>query len=312
MHLCRVVLCIAACWSRGVSCAPSCHCQVNEWLYPTVNRGVYSCGFATTQQAYDEGTVRGAHACRAAAVAIGRPPACAQGGARWPPPAAFGHLFEGLGRCEALLGRQRFLASDRLTFVDLRLFATLIRFDEASSEALQIAPAGPGWVWLLKPPPGSRRRRRLASDSAAFANPCRSTQCSSSATGAWSGSTPTCGPSPLMCTSSQARRCCLNVLQGPTAAGGSACAARDAPVCLAHAAQAWLPRSTCATSRPATSAACLSSTPAPSCRGAAARRGGRRHTAGRSALGRASPRPELARMLEPRQLICMLVCTACS
>lgn len=39
-------------------------------------------------------------------------------------------LFENLDKAEELLGRQRFLVGDRFTEADLRLFVTLIRFDE--------------------------------------------------------------------------------------------------------------------------------------------------------------------------------------
>ena len=38
-------------------------------------------------------------------------------------------LFESLDRCEAILGKQRYIAGDELTEADLRLFQTLIRFD---------------------------------------------------------------------------------------------------------------------------------------------------------------------------------------
>jgi hypothetical protein len=39
-------------------------------------------------------------------------------------------VFDGLDRCEAILSRQRYIAGDELTEADVRLFATLIRFDE--------------------------------------------------------------------------------------------------------------------------------------------------------------------------------------
>lgn len=71
--------------------------EVNEWVYPKINNGVYRCGFATKQEAYEE---------------------------------AFDDLFAALERCEQILGRQRYMAGDQLTEADIRLFHTLIRFDE--------------------------------------------------------------------------------------------------------------------------------------------------------------------------------------
>jgi putative glutathione S-transferase len=69
---------------------------VNDRVYATLNNGVYRAGFARTQQAYDD---------------------------------AVGPLFETLDWLEALLSRQPFLAGDRATEADWRLFTTLIRFD---------------------------------------------------------------------------------------------------------------------------------------------------------------------------------------
>ncbi|NGP52605.1 glutathione S-transferase family protein [Thioalkalivibrio sp. XN8] len=69
---------------------------VNEHVYANVNNGVYRCGFATTQAAYEE---------------------------------AFGALFEALDWLDGLLAERRFLAGDRLTEADWRLFTTLVRFD---------------------------------------------------------------------------------------------------------------------------------------------------------------------------------------
>jgi glutathionyl-hydroquinone reductase len=69
---------------------------VNDRVYNTLNNGVYKNGFATTQDAYE---------------------------------AAFDELFGTLDFLEELLDRQRYLAGDRITEADWRLFVTLIRFD---------------------------------------------------------------------------------------------------------------------------------------------------------------------------------------
>lgn len=69
---------------------------VNARVYETVNNGVYRTGFATSQEAYDE-------AVRA--------------------------LFDSLDWLDARLAAQRYLAGDRITEADWRLFTTLIRFD---------------------------------------------------------------------------------------------------------------------------------------------------------------------------------------
>lgn len=70
--------------------------RINATVYDTVNNGVYKCGFATSQEAYEE---------------------------------AFGALFSTLDELEARLGRQRYLVGDRITEADWRLFTTLVRFD---------------------------------------------------------------------------------------------------------------------------------------------------------------------------------------
>ncbi|MFI3310185.1 glutathione S-transferase C-terminal domain-containing protein [Ewingella allii] len=70
--------------------------EVNEWVYPLINNGVYKAGFATSQEAYDE-AVKG--------------------------------VFEGLDRAEALLEKHRYLTGNQLTEADLRLWTTLVRFD---------------------------------------------------------------------------------------------------------------------------------------------------------------------------------------
>lgn len=69
---------------------------INALVYENVNNGVYRCGFATTQEAYEE---------------------------------AFDNLFAALDEIEARLSRQRYLAGPRITEADWRLFTTLVRFD---------------------------------------------------------------------------------------------------------------------------------------------------------------------------------------
>jgi len=69
---------------------------LNARIYPTVNNGVYRCGFAGKQAAYDEAVVA---------------------------------LFEALDALEARLAEKRFLCGDRITEADWRLFTTLVRFD---------------------------------------------------------------------------------------------------------------------------------------------------------------------------------------
>lgn len=72
--------------------------KINERVYATVNNGVYRCGFAKSQEAYE---------------------------------AAFVELFETLDFLEELLGRRRYLCGERVTEADWRLYVTLVRFDAA-------------------------------------------------------------------------------------------------------------------------------------------------------------------------------------
>ena len=69
---------------------------INDEIYNKVNNGVYRCGFATTQQAYED---------------------------------AYDALFLTLDTIENQLGTQRFLCGDTISEADWRLFTTLIRFD---------------------------------------------------------------------------------------------------------------------------------------------------------------------------------------
>lgn len=68
----------------------------NQRVYHTVNNGVYRCGFAQTQDAYDR---------------------------------ACGELFETLDAIEQELHHHPFLCGDTITLADVRLFTTLFRFD---------------------------------------------------------------------------------------------------------------------------------------------------------------------------------------
>lgn len=69
---------------------------VNERVYETVNNGVYRSGFAQSQEAYEDAVTA---------------------------------LFDTLDWLEERLSTHRYLAGDRITEADWRLFPTLIRFD---------------------------------------------------------------------------------------------------------------------------------------------------------------------------------------
>ena len=70
--------------------------ELNDRIYDTLNNGVYRCGFATTQAAYE---------------------------------AAVMPLFDTLDWLESLLAKARYLTGNLITEADWRLFTTLIRFD---------------------------------------------------------------------------------------------------------------------------------------------------------------------------------------
>jgi len=70
--------------------------RINAVVYDNINNGVYKCGFATTQEAYEE---------------------------------AFHKLFKTLDEIEKILSKNRYLVGDKLTEADWRLFTTLLRFD---------------------------------------------------------------------------------------------------------------------------------------------------------------------------------------
>lgn len=70
--------------------------EINARVYDTINNGVYKCGFATTQEAYEEAVVP---------------------------------LFDTLDWLENMLDGRKYLLGDQVTEADWRLFTTLIRFD---------------------------------------------------------------------------------------------------------------------------------------------------------------------------------------
>lgn len=69
---------------------------INEEIYANINNGVYRCGFATSQKAYER---------------------------------AFDRLFGSLDKLEQRLGQQRYLVGNTITEADWRLLPTLLRFD---------------------------------------------------------------------------------------------------------------------------------------------------------------------------------------
>ncbi|MET0435829.1 MAG: glutathione S-transferase C-terminal domain-containing protein [Cellulomonas sp.] len=70
--------------------------QVARTVFTDVNNGVYRCGFAGSQEAYDR---------------------------------AYRRLFSRLDRLSERLSTQRYLVGDTITEADVRLFTTLVRFD---------------------------------------------------------------------------------------------------------------------------------------------------------------------------------------
>jgi len=70
--------------------------ELNDWIYPRINNGVYRAGFAQKQPAYSR---------------------------------AVSELFAALDEVERILSGSRYLCGDVFTEADVRLFTTLVRFD---------------------------------------------------------------------------------------------------------------------------------------------------------------------------------------
>ena len=75
--------------------------EMNEWIYSNINDGVYRCGFAKSQEAYNE------------AVSL---------------------LYLHLEKVDQILSQSRYLVDmENISEADIRLFMTLVRFDEVST-----------------------------------------------------------------------------------------------------------------------------------------------------------------------------------
>eukprot|EP00736_Rhodelphis_marinus_P004041 Rmarinus@m.131 len=70
--------------------------KLNRWIGRSINMGVYHCGMAKTQEAYEK---------------------------------AYDDLFSALDRAEDILAKNRYLTGENLTLADIRLITTLFRFD---------------------------------------------------------------------------------------------------------------------------------------------------------------------------------------
>lgn len=80
---------------------PAARTEIDRWnerIYAAINNGVYRCGMAQSQTAYE---------------------------------AAVAELFAALDELDDRLATRRYVCGDRLTLADVRLFPTLIRFDLA-------------------------------------------------------------------------------------------------------------------------------------------------------------------------------------
>lgn len=47
-------------------------------------------------------------------------------------------VYKALDKCEEILSKQRYICGDQVTEADIRLFVTLIRFDEVSECSLMV------------------------------------------------------------------------------------------------------------------------------------------------------------------------------
>jgi len=100
--------------------------ELNDYFYEKLNNGVYRCGFATTQQAYDR---------------------------------AARDVDEALMRLESILAERRFIAGPVVSETDVRVLPTIARFDaaygtlfRASNKRVRDLPNVSAWLcemWAL-------------------------------------------------------------------------------------------------------------------------------------------------------------------
>ncbi len=116
--------------------------EVAQRIYTEVNNGVYRCGFAGSQEAYEK---------------------------------AFDRLFTAMDWLSERLEHQRYLVGDTITEADVRLFTTLARFDPVYHGHFKMQPVqarrDAGAVGLCArpvPDAGLRRHHRLRPDQAAL------------------------------------------------------------------------------------------------------------------------------------------------
>ncbi|RKK66444.1 hypothetical protein BFJ69_g15387 [Fusarium oxysporum] len=102
--------------------------EINEWVYGTVNNGVYKTGFATSQAAYEENVVK---------------------------------VFKSLDRLEKILDNRPFLLGKTITEADIRLFPTILRFDVGFRTHGAFRKTSEPWLEKYKTGYANARRRVL-------------------------------------------------------------------------------------------------------------------------------------------------------
>jgi len=102
--------------------------DANGWIYKQLNNGVYRCGFATTQEAYNK---------------------------------AAADVTAALDRLEVILSTSRFVCGDKITEADIRLLPTIARYDavyhtffKCTNRRIQNMPNLQAWLQDMYQVPG--------------------------------------------------------------------------------------------------------------------------------------------------------------